>query len=194
MAVDGLDDGHEDPAAQAFEALRAEVAGLRVSLDELAARGEAAPDYAPTLGAMAGSLRAIEAHPALRQTPAAFVSEIAHASHNLQQRMSHELSVANQAVGTAAHVLEGLIGGRRSAQEHNFRLVVMAASGVFLGIVFWASLAGPIARALPAGWLVPERMAAATLGLGRYDAGVRLIQSDPRPVVAAPAARSKHSR
>jgi len=194
MAFDVVDDGHEDAAAQAFEALRAEVAGLRVSLDDLAARGEAAPDYAPTLGAMAGSLKAIEAHPALRQTPAAFVSEIAYASHNMQQRVSHELFVANQTVGSAAHVLERLIGGHRSAKEHNYRLAVMAAAGVVFGIVFWVSLSGPIARALPASWLVPERMAAASLRLDRYDAGLRLIQSDPRQIVAPPPSRGKHTR
>ena len=104
---------------------------------------------------MARSLKAIEAHPALRQTPAAFVSEIAYASHNMQQRVSHELFVANQTVGAAAHVLERLIGGHRSAKEHNYRLAVMAAAGVVFGIVLWVSLAGPIARALPASWLVP---------------------------------------
>ena len=194
MAVDEVHDGHEDPAAQAFEALRAEVAGLRVSFDDLATRGEAAPDYAPTLGAIARSLKAIEAHPALRQTPAAFVSEIAYASHNMQQRVSHELFVANQAVGSAAHVLQRLIGGHRSAKEHNYRLAIMAAAGVVFGIVFWVSLAGPIARAFPAGWLVPERMAAATLKLDRYDAGVRLIQTDPRQIVVPPAPRGRHSR
>ena len=35
----------------------------------------------------------------------------------------------------------------------------------------------PIARALPAGWSVPERMAAATLRLDRWEAGARLMQS-----------------
>ena len=39
------------------------------------------------------------------------------------------------------------------------------------------NLQGPIARALPAGWRVPERMAAATLRLGRWEAGARLMVS-----------------
>ena len=70
----------------------------------------------------------------------------------------------------------------------------MAAAGVVFGIVFWVSLSGPIARALPASWLVPERMAAASLRLDRYDAGLRLIQSDPRQIVAPPPSRGKHTR
>lgn len=67
-----MDEDHEalgdDPAA-AFEALRAEVAALRASLD---GDGRAAPDYAPTLGKMAAALAKIEAHPALQLTPEAF--------------------------------------------------------------------------------------------------------------------------
>ena len=194
MAVDVVNDEHQDAAADAFEALRAEVAELRVSVEDLTASRESAPDYAPTLGAIAQSLQAIEAHPALKQTPAALLSEIAYASHNMQQRVSHELFVANQKVGSAAHDLERLIGGHRSASEHNYRLAVMAATGAVFGIVFWVCFSGPIARALPASWLVPERMAAATLRLGRYDAGVRLIQSDPARIVVPQASHGRRAR
>ena len=195
MAVDVvLDDEHQDAAAEAFDALRAEVVGLRVSVEELSAIRESAPDYAPTLGAIAQSLKAIEAHPALKQTPASMLSDIGYASHNMQQRVSHELFVANQQVGSASRELVSLIGGHRSAKEHNYRLAVMAATGVFFGIVFWVSLSGPIARMLPARWLVPERMAAATLRLDRYDAGVRLMQSDPAQPVARQASRGRDRR
>ena len=194
MAVDVLDDEHQDAAAEAFEALRAEVAGLRVSVEDLTASRESVPDYAPTLGAIARSLQAIEAHPALKQTPASMLSEIGYASHNMQQRVSHELFVANQQVGSASRELERLIGGHRSAKEHNYRLAVMAAAGALFGIVFWVSLSGPIARMLPARWLVPERMAAATLRLRRYDAGVRLIQSDPAQIVVPQASRGRRAR
>jgi hypothetical protein len=38
-------------------------------------------------------------------------------------------------------------------------------------------LSGPAARALPASWSVPERMAAATLRLDRWKAGARLMQN-----------------
>ena len=194
MAVDVVDHEGEDAAAEAFEALRVEVAGLRISVEDLTASRESAPDYTPTLGVIAQSLKAIEAHPALKQTPAALLSEIAYASHNMQQRVSHELFVANQKVGSAAHDLERLIGGHRSAKEHNYRLAVMAATGALFGIVFWVCFSGPIARALPASWLVPERMAAATLRLGRYDAGVRLIQSDPARIVVPQASHGRRAR
>jgi hypothetical protein len=41
----------------------------------------------------------------------------------------------------------------------------------------WVCLSGPIARMLPVGWSVPERMAAATLHTDLWTAGQRLFQS-----------------
>lgn len=57
----------EDAAAEAFEALRAEVIQLRAGVESLSAaiQGQASPDYTPTLGAIAKSLAAVEGHPAL---------------------------------------------------------------------------------------------------------------------------------
>ncbi len=49
------------------------------------------------------------------------------------------------------------------------------------GALIWVLVSGPIARALPARWHVPEKLAAATLRLDRGEAGVRLMQSaDPQ--------------
>ena len=67
----------EDAAAEAFEALRAEVGLLRADLAGLKSAATAqATDYAPTLGAMANSLAAIEEHPALKLTPASFAARL----------------------------------------------------------------------------------------------------------------------
>jgi hypothetical protein len=61
----------------------------------------------------------------------------------------------------------------------------MTAVGAVAGMVVWVCFSGPIARALPAGWHVPERMAAATLRLDRWEAGGRLMES------ASPAGRAQ---
>jgi len=53
----------------------------------------------------------------------------------------------------------------------------MTGVGAVLGVIAWVSLSGPVARALPSAWHVPERMAAATLKLGRWEAGSRLMES-----------------
>ena len=166
----------DDPAA-AFEALRAEVAQVRAALGGLAT---AAPDYSPTLAAIAKSLAAIEAHPALRSTPEAFVHQVRQASEALQQQGRRELASAAQRVDAAGAALERLAEGQRTGREQVRQVAIMTAVGAVAGVIVWVCFSGPIARALPAGWSVPERMAAATLRLNRWEAGERIMQSaDP---------------
>ena len=73
------EDADTGGAERAFEALRAEVAALRQAVE-----GQAAPDYALTLGVIAKELQdvgarltAMEASPQLKATPAA-VAQLVH--------------------------------------------------------------------------------------------------------------------
>lgn len=61
------------------------------------------------------------------------------------------------------------------------RTIKAAATGVLVGVMLWAGLAGPIARSLPESWQLPERMARRALGAPTLvDAGASLLQSaDP---------------
>ena len=174
-----MDEDHEalgdDPAA-AFEALRAEVAALRTSLG--GGDGRASPDYAPTLGKMAASLAKIEAHPALQLTPEAFAYQVRQARDAAQQQGSRDMSAAIQRVDAAGAGLERMAERQRTGREQLRQVAIMTAVGAVAGVIVWVGLSGPIARALPASWSVPERMAAATLRLDRWDAGARLMQSD----------------
>jgi hypothetical protein len=173
-----MDEDHEalgdDPAA-VFEALRAEVAALRADLGG-EGEGRAAPDYAPTLGKMAATLAKIEAHPALQLTPEAFGYQIRQARDAAQQQGGRELSAAIQRMDGAAADLARLAVQQRAGREQNRWLAIVAGIGAVFGVVIWVGLSGPIARTLPAGWSVPERMAAATLRLDRWEAGARLMQ------------------
>ena len=85
----GHDPEDEDDAARAFEALRGEVAALRHGIELVYRQGQQAPaaldapDYSPTLGAIAQELSAfgkrldgMEAHPALQLTPAAYATQV----------------------------------------------------------------------------------------------------------------------
>jgi len=174
-----MDEEHEalgdDPAA-AFEALRAEVAALRASLGD--GDGRVAPDYAPTLGKMAAALAKIEAHPALQLTPEAFAYQVRQARDAAQQQGSRDMSAAIQRVDAAGAGLERLAERQRTGREQVRQVAIMTAVGAVAGVIVWVGFSGPIARALPASWSVPERMAAATLRLDRWGAGVRLMQSD----------------
>ena len=70
----------------------------------------------------------------------------------------------------------------------------MTAVGAVAGVIVWVCFSGPIARALPAGWSVPERMAAATLRLDRWGAGARLMASASQQGWARLAAASDLER
>ncbi len=164
----------QDAAAEAFEALRAEVAQLRVVLEGLPTT---APDYSPTLAAIAQSLAAMESHPALRLTPQDLASQVRQASEAAQQQGRRELANAVQRVDAAGADLERLAERQRIGREQVRQVAIMTAVGVVAGVIVWVCFSGPIARALPAGWNVPERMAAATLRLDRWEAGARLMAS-----------------
>lgn len=168
------EDEPQDAAAEAFEALRAEVAQLRTVLDGLPTT---APDYSPTLAAIAQSLAAMEAHPALRLTPDAIASQVRQASEAAQQQGRRELANAVQRVDAAGADLERLAERQRTGREQVRQAAIMTAVGAVVGVIAWVCFSGPIARTLPAGWSVPERMAAATLRLDRWDAGARLMQN-----------------
>lgn len=163
-----------DPAA-AFDALRAEVAQLRAALEGLPTT---APDYSPTLADIAESLEAMEEHPALRLTPESFTAQVREASESVRRLAQRELSDTLQQVRRAADDMKGIVEGHRTRQVQNYWLAVMAGAGAVFGVVVWVGFSGPVARALPTGWSVPEKMAAATLNLDRWDAGARLMQSD----------------
>jgi hypothetical protein len=168
----------EDAAAEAFEALRAEVGLLRADLAALkSAATTQATDYAPTLGAMARSLAAIEEHPALKLTPTSVAAQLHHAAERAQQQGGRELANAVQRVDAAAAEMKGLVDGHRTARQQNQWLALAGGAGVLFGIIAWVCLSGPIARTLPTSWHVPERMAAATLKMDRWTAGGMLMQT-----------------
>jgi hypothetical protein len=161
--------------------------------------GRAAPDYAPTLGKMAATLAKIEAHPALQLTPEAFAYQVRQARDAAQQQGRRELAVAVQRVDAAGADLERLAERQRTGREHVRQIAIMTAVGAVVGVIVWVCLSGPIVRALPAGWDVPEKMAAATLRLDRWEAGGQIMRSaDPAAwnelVDAAALARSNRAR
>jgi hypothetical protein len=172
-------DEAEDAAAEAFEALRAEVTQLRAGVEGLSAaiQGQASADYAPTLGAIAKTLTAIEAHPALQIAPETFAHRLRETTELSTQQGRRELGTAVQRVVTAGADLERLASGWRTGREQVRQVAIMTAVGAVAGVIVWVCFSGPIARALPAGWSVPERMAAATLRLDRWGAGARLMAS-----------------
>jgi hypothetical protein len=83
-------------------------------------------------------------------------------------------------VDAAGADLERLAERQRTGREQVRQVAIMTAVGAVAGVIVWVCFSGPIARALPAGWSVPERMAAATLRLDRREAGMQILRTaDP---------------
>ncbi len=184
MMVDEPEAGGDDAVA-AFEALRAEVAELRRTLEA----SSAVADYAPTLGTMTKLLARIEAHPALQMTPQAYAGQMRETVQGVQRSTEQGLRVATGRVETAANQLQAMVEQARTGEVQRLRLLQVGGGAVVVGAALWIILSGPIARSLPRGWHVPETMAAAALRASRWDAGAQMMESaDPETwakVVAA---------
>ena len=184
MMVDEPEAGG-DEAAAAFEALRAEVAELRRTVEA----SSAAADYAPTLGTMTKLLARMEAHPALQMTPQGYASQVRETVQGVQRSTEHGLRVATGRMEAAANQLQGMVGQARAAGVQRKRLLQVGTGGIVAGAALWIILSGPLARTLPRGWHVPETMAAATLKTTRWNAGAQMMDTaDPQTwarVVAA---------
>jgi peptidoglycan/xylan/chitin deacetylase (PgdA/CDA1 family) len=129
MDTPDQDDEAGDPA-QAFEALRAEVAALRQAIE--AATEHPAPDYSPDLGRIAkglsyvgAKLEAIEAHPALRMTPEQFGQAMTRAGRELMNEVAQKYDRARQDAERERHQLAGMIGTVRGKREQRLLLVVI---------------------------------------------------------------------
>ena len=186
--------GHEaeDGAERAFEALRAEVAGLRRGLerlDELMRQGQreqaearaGAPDYSPTLGAMAKELTdarkrlaAIEGKPALGFTVAGFEYEMRTAARAAVVPAGAELQTAAARMDAAAHELADLVGRVRKRDEQRAWVWTAAGCGAMVGALVWLLAAA----LLP--WGAGHWLAARLVGGGQWHAGATLMhEADP---------------
>lgn len=79
--------------------------------------------------------------------------------------------------------LRAIVGSAWTRADQRNRQLWFALGGAAIGILAWAIVPGLVAREIaPASWQWPERMAARTLDLPRWEAGQRMMQS------ASPAA------
>jgi hypothetical protein len=169
-------DDASDPA-QAFEALRAEVAALRQAIEAVAERQ--APDYSPDLGRITQAvngvidgLEAIAAHPAVRMTPDQFGQAMTRTGRELMNEVAQKYDRARQDAERERHQLAGMIGTMRGKRDQVFWL-----AAVFVGTFVFTLFASPVLLGeLPFGW---NTNAAATVmqADNRWDAGSALMQA-----------------
>ncbi|MGH6616676.1 hypothetical protein [Sphingomonas sp.] len=176
-----------DDIAQAFEALRGEVSLARVALEGLTAARERLPDYSTTLGEMAEALKGaadgiarIEGSPAARLSPATLTVAIVKASVDARAEDRALLQETRDALSRSIGRIDGIVERGHAADRQVRWLIWTGVGSLFAGICIWSILPGAVARSLPAGWHVPEWMAARTMGMEQGSAGARMIATAPR--------------
>lgn len=177
-----------DPATEAFARLEGEMALVRRAVQHLAAERADIfiPDYGKTLGgiakqidAISGSLSQIAEHPAMQMTPESFRKQIEVAAVTARRADRERIEQAHKDSWHTTQELRAALAQVRTADEQRRRLWQGSGGGALAGILLWSFLPGTIARAVPASWHWPERMAARMTGEpSRWDAGARLMQTD----------------
>ena len=177
-----------DDAEEAFDLLRGEVTLLRRAVEGLLADPVKIPPevsrqlrvQSAELKRLAEETQKISESPQLSLTPEAFPEYVRRTSASVTDRLEApwKKTLADlQNVGAEF----ARYGERARLQDDQHQQIILASfAGGAAALVVWVGLSGPVARALPERWQIPERMAAATLDLGRLHAGRRLIASaDP---------------
>ena len=179
----------DDPAAQAFERVREELALLHQAVKGMAAdRHELViPDYNATLAQMAEKLGAVDAQlaaiadrPALRLTPEALGAQIKKAADLASQTQRDELQSARNNLVNATNAIVAHVNSARDHDEQKLWNWGFAAGGIVIGMLIaaaWPHIADGLA---PPSWHWPEQRAASRLGMSMTDAGMHLISvEDP---------------
>ena len=91
--------------------------------------------------------------------------------------MQRELQDVRIELSNAAHAVREALPQARARTVQDLRLLQVAAAAAMSSLFAWILISGPAARALPAAWALPEKMAAATLGTDRWMAGQRMMAS-----------------
>jgi len=161
---------------------------------------ERLPDYSVTLAGMfealknaSAAIERIETGPVARLTPAAFGAQIVKAATDARAEDRATLQLYRDTMSHSIGKMDGIVERGQAADQQIRWLVGVGVGGFIFGIIFWAIFPGVIARSLPERWLVPEWMAARTMGMDQRDAAVRLFQTAPevRTVEREPAGASK---
>jgi ElaB/YqjD/DUF883 family membrane-anchored ribosome-binding protein len=185
--VDGGEHGlagaaEADEAEQAFAALRAEVAAQHRVLERIAAMLAAsdrqeAPDYSPTLGAIARELKsvtarleALEQMPALAVTPGRQAAELRLELDKAGEELRRGLGHSRVELDGAVRTLRGLIGAVHERREQRQWLCAAGGVGVILGVLLWFML--PLI--LP--WGAGDWVAALPIGGSPWQAGAALMR------------------
>lgn len=178
----------EGGAEEAFDNLRGEVALLRRAIEGLLAEPtKTSPEIARQLRSQADELKRLAdeterlaGQPVLAVTPEALAEQLRRMRRAVDDELRAPWKVVMVELERVGTDLARHAGRVRSWEWQRRQLAIVALMSAVLTLTAWLALSGPIARALPNEWQVAERLAAATLGEDRWEAGRRLMSTaDP---------------
>ena len=173
-----------DTATAAFVEMRDSFSTLARAVSSLSGEWKALviPDYSKTLEKVAVELKATADQlgqwaekPALKLTPQALSDAIIKAGSATRAEDHVALDKAIKAINQTEKDMTGALVSARTAQAQDKRLRRVSINCMIAGMVIWAIVPGPITRAMPASWHLPERLAARMLGTDAWDGGQRLM-------------------
>ena len=110
-------------------------------------------------------------------TPRHIVDRIVAAGADARAEDRRTIATAAAELKDATRMLQGVVASARRGDEQNRWLAWAATGGIVAGMVLWAVFAGIVARAVPASWEWPERMAARTLARPMWEGGQRMMRT-----------------
>lgn len=175
-----------DPATAAFSRLEGEIALMRRAVENLATEKANIdiPDYNPTLSEMAQhldtatkTLAVIAAKPAMEMTPETMGQRMDQTARKARQSDREQIVAVENRYDHAVRELGRMVASAKAAHEQREWLAWTGGGGVLAGCLLWAVVPGPIARAFPESWHMPEKIATRALGEPTiWEAGVRLLR------------------
>lgn len=176
------DDHERDVAAEAFEGVRGELALLRRAIEGIAAGDDRPepPDYSETLGQITKLATATYQRAEILRKAAEEETVARQVAARITGAVAEDRQVVKTAAGElrdATRALQGVTVSARRGDEQNRWLAWTAIGGIVVGMVVWAVFAGIVARAVPASWQWPEKMAARTLAMPMWEGGQRMMRT-----------------
>jgi Family of unknown function (DUF6118) len=179
-----------DTATAAFVEMRDSFSTMARAVSSLSGEWKALviPDYSKTLEKVAMELKANADQleewaekPALKLTPQALSDAIIKAGSAARADDHVALDRAIKALNQTEKDMTGALVSARTAQAQDKRLRRVSINCMIAGMIIWAIVPGPIIRAMPASWHLPERLAARAIGEDTWGAGQRLMMfADPK--------------
>ncbi|MCH4894997.1 hypothetical protein CA234_21900 [Sphingomonas sp. ABOLE] len=115
--------------------------------------------------------------PMLAMTPEQLAGRITAAASTARQEDRQTIATARTGLEDVTRQLHGYVVSARRGDEQNRWLMWSAIGGVVVGMMLWAVFAGIVARAVPASWQWPEKMAARSLDLPMWEGGQHLMRA-----------------